>query len=119
MDKVDEIAPAGYTRIGPAIRHATHILSQRKEKHKLLLIFTDGRPTDFDKYEGNYGLGDVRQAVREADREGVVSFALAVDPSAKHFLPQLFGLGNFQILHNVQNMPEALAKLYGRMAKRS
>lgn len=119
IDKVDEISPAGYTRIGPAIRHATHILSERKEKHKLLLIFTDGRPTDFDKYEGNYGLGDVRQAVREADRQGVVSFALAVDPSAKHFLPQLFGLGNFQILHNIQAMPEALSKLYGRMAKRS
>lgn len=119
MDQADGITPEGYTRIGPAIRHATHVLSQRKERHKLLLIFTDGRPTDFDKYEGQYGLGDVRQAVREADREGVTTFALTVDPSAKHFLPQLFGLGNFQILQNIQTLPDSLAKLYARMAKNS
>lgn len=118
LNEVDEIMPSGYTRIGPAIRHATHILSKRREKHKLLLIFTDGRPTDFDRYEGSHGLGDVRQAVREADREGVVSFALAIDPSAKQFLPQLFGQGNFQILNDVKLMPQALAKLYARMSKR-
>jgi len=119
MDQVDGISPAGYTRIGPALRHATHLLSQRKERHKLLLLFTDGRPTDFDKYEGQYGLGDVRQAVREADRQGIVTFALTVDPAAKHFLPKLFGLGNFQILQNVQTLPDSLAKLYLRMAKNS
>lgn len=119
MNQVDGITPAGYTRIGPALRHATHLLSKRKERHKLLLLFTDGRPTDFDKYEGQYGLGDVRQAVREADRQGIVTFALTVDPAAKHFLPKLFGLGNFQILQNVQTLPDSLAKLYLRMAKNS
>lgn len=119
MNQVDGISPAGYTRIGPALRHATHLLAERKERHKLLLLFTDGRPTDFDKYEGQYGLGDVRQAVREADRQGIVTFALTVDPAAKHFLPKLFGLGNFQILQNVQTLPDSLAKLYLRMAKNS
>lgn len=115
--QVDSIVPSGYTRIGPAIRHATELLLQRPEKHKLMLIFTDGRPTDFDRYEGSYGLGDVRQAVREADRQGVVSFAMALDPSAKQFLPRLFGLGNFQILPNIEQLPLALAKFYGKIAK--
>jgi len=118
VGQVDHIHPAGYTRIGPAIRHATKLLADRKERHKLLMIFTDGRPTDFDRYEGNYGLSDVRQAIRESDQKGVVSFALAVDPSAKQFLPKLFGLGNFQILVNMKNLPEMLAKLYAKMAKR-
>lgn len=115
---VDSIAPSGYTRIGPAIRHATQLLEDRKERHKLLLIFTDGRPTDFDRYEGSYGLSDVRQAIRESDRSGVVTFALTVDPAAKQFLPNLFGLGNFQILYNMESLPEMLSKLYAKMAKR-
>lgn len=118
VSSIDNIKPAGYTRIGPSIRHATKLLTDRKEKHKLLLIFTDGRPTDFDRYEGNYGLGDVRQSVREADRDGVVCFALALDPSAKQFLPRLFGLGNFQILANLELLPEVLTKLYGKLAQR-
>lgn len=118
ISSIDSIRPAGYTRIGPSLRHATKLLTDRKEKHKLLLVFTDGRPTDFDRYEGSYGLGDVRQAVREADREGVVCFALALDPSAKQFLPRLFGLGNFQILANLESLPEVLTKLYGKIAKR-
>lgn len=117
VSTVDSIRPAGYTRIGPSIRHATKLLADRKEKNKLLLIFTDGRPTDFDRYEGNYGLGDVRQAIREADREGVICFALALDPSAKQFLPRLFGLGNFQIMSNLESMPDLLTKLYAKLAK--
>lgn len=116
-NQVDHIVPTGYTRIGPAIRHANKLLSERSERHKLLLIFTDGRPTDFDKYEGHYGLSDVRQAIRESDRLGVVSFALAIDLSAKQFLPRLFGLGNYQILTNMELLPVILAKFYTKMVK--
>ncbi len=116
--QVDHIVPSGYTRIGPAIRHATKILADRKERHKLLMIFTDGRPTDFDRYEGHYGLSDVRQAIKESDTAGVVAFALAIDPTAKQFLPKLFGLGNFQVLMNLESMPLMLTKLYARMSRR-
>ena len=115
--KVDDIKPEGYTRIGPAIRHANFILSQRPEKHKLLLIFTDGRPTDYDRYEGSYGLSDVRKAIFESENCGVITFAVAVDPSAKQFLPNLFGAGNYQILMNIQKLPEILTRLYFRLAK--
>lgn len=116
-DDVDHIVPEGYTRIGPAIRHATHILSKRKEKHKLLLIFTDGRPTDYDRYEGAYGLSDVRKAINEAELEGIIPFAIAVDPTAKQYLPNLFGKNNYQILNNIQKLPEILMELYIKMAK--
>lgn len=114
---IGNIRPAGFTRIGPAIRHSTRLLLERKEKHKLLLVFTDGRPTDFDRYEGNYGLGDVRQAIREAEQEGVICFAIAIDPTAKQFLSRLFGLGNFQILHNLESLPDILTQLYSKLAK--
>ena len=114
---IGNIRPAGFTRIGPALRHSTKLLMDRKEKHKLLLIFTDGRPTDFDRYEGSYGLGDVRQAIREAERDGVICFAIAIDPTAKQFLPRLFGLGNYEILKNLESMPDILTQLYTKISK--
>ena len=81
------------------------------------MIFTDGRPTDFDRYEGSYGLGDVRQAIREAERDGVICFAIAIDPTAKQFLPRLFGLGNYEILKNLESMPDILTQLYTKISK--
>lgn len=114
---VNEIKPDGYTRIGPAIRHATYLLEKRKEKKKILLIFTDGRPTDYDRYEGSYGLSDVRKSITEAENLGIIPFAIAVDPGAKQFLPNLFGQGNYQILMNIEKFPEILTKLYIKISK--
>lgn len=115
--KISDIRPDGFTRIGPAIRHGKSILEKRNEKHKMLIILTDGRPTDYDRYEGVYGLGDVKKAISECESIGIVPFALAVDPSSKQFLPHLFGQNNYQILHSVEKLPETLTKLYIRISK--
>ncbi|HFL8819462.1 MAG TPA: VWA domain-containing protein [Candidatus Azoamicus sp. OHIO2] len=55
----------GYTRIGPAIRHATKLLTKRQEKQKIILLLTDGYPTDYDEYEGFYGIKDIKTAITE------------------------------------------------------
>lgn len=113
----DDINPEGYTRIGPAIRHAKSILLKRKEKKRVLLILTDGRPTDYDRYEGVYGLSDVRKSIEECIVDGIIPFAIAVDPSAKQFLPKLFGPGNYSILLNTKKLPEILSSLYIKISK--
>lgn len=117
-DIADEIVPEGYTRMGPAIRHGLEILLKRKEKKRVLLILTDGRPTDYDRYEGVYGLSDVRKAIEECEREGIVPFAIAVDPSAKQFLPKLFGAGNYSILLDIKKLPDILTSLYIKISKK-
>lgn len=114
----DEITPEGYTRIGPAIRHARNILLERKEKKRVLLILTDGRPTDYDRYEGVYGLSDVRKSIEECERDGIIPFAIAVDPTAKQYLPKLFGVGNYSILQNISKLPEILTSLYIKITKK-
>ena len=57
------IEPSGYTRLGPAIRHSTYRLSQLNSKNKLLILLTDGKPTDYDRYEGRYGIEDIHNAI--------------------------------------------------------
>ncbi len=110
--KLVGLHPTGYTRIGPALRHATYLLKNVKAKKKLILLISDGKPTDYDRYEGRYGIEDIRQAIRSASSENVTIRALAVESQAKFYLPQMFGTGNFQILPNPNMLAASLAQIY-------
>ncbi len=109
------LRPAGYTRIGPALRHATAVLRQAKARRRLLLLISDGKPTDYDHYEGRHGIADVRQALREAHRDGVATFALAIEASAKNYLPRMFGTGGYEILPHPGRLPTSLVRLHERL----
>jgi nitric oxide reductase NorD protein len=107
----------GYTRIGPALRHGIALLQPQRAARKLLLLISDGKPTDYDRYEGRYGVADVRQAIREAHQARIHTYALAVDVQAKFYLPQMFGSGNFQILSRPAQLVRGLTDLYRRLAQ--
>ncbi len=109
--RLASIEPAGYTRIGPALRHATRVLERTPARRRLVLLVSDGKPTDYDRYEGRYGVADVRQAVREAERRAVNVFALAIDAAARAHLPQLFGKGNYALLARPDALTGALAQV--------
>ena len=68
--RIAALRPGQYTRIGAALRHATSLLSQRPERHRLLLLLSDGKPNDLDHYEGRHGIEDTRKAVLEARGKG-------------------------------------------------
>ncbi|HEY7493426.1 MAG TPA: VWA domain-containing protein, partial [Candidatus Tectomicrobia bacterium] len=110
------LEPTGYTRIGPALRHGIALLSRQQAAKKLLLLISDGKPTDYDRYEGRYGIADVRQAMREAHQARIHTYALAVDVQAKLYLPQMFGSGNFQILPHPGHLVRSLSDLYCRLS---
>ena len=59
------------TRMGAAIRHAGHYLGARQADKKLLLILTDGEPSDIDVHDERLLIEDTRKAVQEADQEGI------------------------------------------------
>ncbi len=111
------LEPAGYTRIGPALRHGVAVLERERAARKLLLVLSDGKPVDYDRYEGRYGIADVRQAIREAHQAHIHTYALAIDVQAKLYLPQMFGNGSFQILPHPNHLVRGLAELYGRLAR--
>jgi nitric oxide reductase NorD protein len=101
--------------MGPALRHATTELAAEPADRRLLLLVSDGKPTDYDRYEGRYGVADIRQALREADRAGVHTHALAVDATARDYLPPMFGAGNWDILSHPEQLSEVLTTVYGRL----
>lgn len=114
--RLGPLSPRGYTRIGPALRHAALGLSRRPAKDRLLFLLTDGKPTDYDRYEGRHGIADVRQAVREADRLGVRVHALTVDRTARDDLPAMLGPGRFHLIRSAADLPAALVAAYAALA---
>lgn len=116
-DGIGSIEPQGYTRIGPALRHAIALMGKEKARQRWIFLLTDGKPNDYDRYEGVYGIEDVRRAVREAADEHVHVMALAVESDAKFYLPRMFGLNGFRFLPSIAQLPSALAEFYLRLAR--
>ena len=112
------LAPRGYTRIGPALRHATRQLLRADAKHRVLLVLSDGKPSDYDRYEGRHGIGDIRQAIREAESRGVHVHALAIDKQARDYLPQMLGRQRFAILKHAGDLPDVLGTFFMTLLKR-
>ena len=112
---IDAICPGYYTRMGAAIRHATQLLAKEASSQKLLLILTDGKPNDLDKYEGRYGIEDTRMAVLEAEKLGLRPFCITIDEQAEDYLPYIFGSRSYVLIHNAEELPRKLPLLYLRL----
>jgi nitric oxide reductase NorD protein len=110
--QIRAIKPAYYTRMGAAIRYASQMLGEQNTQQKLLLILTDGKPNDLDKYETRYGLEDTRKAIQEAKTRGLTPFCVSVDYLASDYLPYLFGHQGFIHLNNIMDLPKKLPKLF-------
>lgn len=113
--RINVIKPGYYTRMGAAIRHSSNLLKEMDSERRLLLILTDGKPNDLDKYEGRYGIEDTRQAIREARDLGLQPFCVTIDNKANDYLPHLFGTGSYVVIHKPSQLPNELPLLYARL----
>jgi nitric oxide reductase NorD protein len=115
--RIQAIRPGYYTRMGAAIRQATTLLNKEATTQKLLLILTDGKPNDLDKYEGRYGIEDTRVAVLEAKKAGLHPFCVTIDEKAQEYLPYIFGSGSYVLIRNAEELPRKLPLLYLRLVQ--
>lgn len=111
LTRLGSIDPFGYTRIGPAIRHAAADLKGKKTKYKWIILLSDSKPTDFDKYEGWYGTRDVRKAVQEARLQNIGVRCLSIEKENRMELTEMFGPRGFEMLSNADQLPERLGNL--------
>ncbi len=114
--RVGAIKPGYYTRMGAAIRHASAQLQLRPERRRLLLLLTDGKPNDLDRYEGRYGLEDTRHAVHEARAAGLTPFCVTIDEDAHDYLPMLFGRQGYAMVHRPQDLVRRLTQAWSLLA---
>jgi nitric oxide reductase NorD protein len=99
------------TRMGAAMRHAGHALSRRQAEKKLLLILTDGEPSDIDETDPKRLIEDARKAVQELDADGIYSYCINLDPFADDYVGDIFG-NRYAVIDCVERLPERLPQLF-------
>jgi len=104
------------TRMGAAMRHAAHYLEKQQADKKLMLILTDGQPSDIDTKDGELLIADARQAVKELDRQGIYSYCINLDPKADEYVADIFGK-QYTIVDNVEQLPQKLPELFISLTK--
>ena len=85
------------TRMGAALRHASLALGREEADHKVLLLLTDGEPSDIDVFEEDYLVEDTRHAVTTATAQGIKTFCLTLDRHADAYVRRIFGMRNYMI----------------------
>lgn len=114
--RIDAIEAKDYTRMGVAIRHLSHLLSQQPARHKLLVTLSDGRPDDFgDEYRGQYGIEDTRRALQEAREQGIRSYCITIDRHGADYLRHMVGPASYTVLDDAKKLPLKVAEIYRKL----
>jgi len=108
---------AGYsTRMGAALRHAAHYLEGQQADKKLLLVLTDGEPSDIDTDDDSLLIKDSHKAVQELDRKGIYTYCINLDDKADDYVQDIFGQ-RYTVIDRVESLPEKLPRLFMSLTK--
>jgi nitric oxide reductase NorD protein len=110
--RLQSVQPSGFTRIGAAIRHATHVLeSQALAKNMVLLVIGDGLPYD-DGYEDRYARADARQAIQEAVLRGIGVAGIGIRSSTEpDVLEDVWSDASFRVIGQCDDIQRHLRGL--------
>ena len=115
--RIDAMQPFYYTRLGAAIRESSKILEKQKSANKLLLIISDGKPNDEDRYDGRYGIEDTKKAIEEVKKKGITPFCITIDLEAKEYLNYLFGRNGYAVVRDGLKLPKIVPEIYINLTK--
>lgn len=103
------------TRLGAALRHAGAEVAGERSHRRLILVVTDGEPSDVDVADPKYLVEDARKAVQDLAHQGIDVFCVGLDSGGENYLPRIFGRRGFLLIDRVEALPEKLPMLYFRM----
>jgi hypothetical protein len=116
------IEPRGSTRMGPAIRHAAAKRARQPSPLRLLILVSDGYPQDTDygpdRNSEEYGIQDTAQALREAERAGIATFCVTIDPGGHDYLRRMCSPERYRVIDDVAALPAALGEIYAGLTSR-
>jgi nitric oxide reductase NorD protein len=103
------------TRIGAALRHAGSEHAGRRSYRRLLLVITDGEPSDLDVADRKYLVEDARRAVHGLAHAGIDVFCVGLDAGGDKYLTRIFDRRNVLRIDRIEKLPERLSMLYLRL----
>lgn len=115
-----QLHPEEDNRDGFAIRTVAKELLKRPEKHKILLVFTDGEPSAFD-YSDN-GIVDTQEAVLDLRKKGVEVIGVFLSneytqDSEKETMQNIYGRQSL-IIPTVEDIPSYITPLLKKLLYR-
>lgn len=105
------------TRLGAALRQAGAEVSREPTHRRLVLVVTDGEPSDIDVVDRSYLVEDSRKAVQQLSHLGVDVFCVGLDGGGESYLPRIFGHRNYLVINRLESLPEKLPALYFRLTR--
>jgi nitric oxide reductase NorD protein len=111
--RLNQLEPAGYTRLGAGIRHAGRILeAEAGTPNRLLLVLSDGFPYD-DGYEARYAEADAHKALEELRADGVACLCLSIGGSTPaDALQRVFGSASFASAPTLAHLSPRMDELF-------
>jgi hypothetical protein len=103
------------TRMGTAMRHAINDLKAQHTHRRLLLVISDGEPSDIDVEDREYLVEDARKVVKSMSRMGIDTFCVGLDSGGDNYLNRIFGKRNVAVIDRLERLPERLPMLYLRL----
>jgi hypothetical protein len=118
MARLAGLTPSFSTRLGAALRHAGDELTRVAATRRLVLVLTDGAPSDIDVSDPADLVEDARRAVLGLRVRGVDAFGLTLDPTGEGAGAAVFGRRNHLPVRRIEDLPRRLSELYFRIARR-
>jgi nitric oxide reductase NorD protein len=106
------------TRTGAALRHAGETINKISSFRKLVIVLTDGEPSDIDVADPLDLVEDARRAAIGLRARGIDGFGVVLDPNGMGPAARIFGRGNTLLVHRIEDLPGRLSELYFRLARR-
>ncbi len=104
------------TRMGAAIRHGAHYLDLQQSDKKLMLILTDGEPSDIDVSNSKVLIKDTHKAVQECQQKGMYPYCISLDNKADGYISDIFG-SHYSVIDRIESLPKELPKLFMSLTK--
>jgi nitric oxide reductase activation protein len=85
---------------------------------KLLIVLTDGEPSDIDVADPLDLVEDARRAAINLHMNGIDAYGVVLGKTGAAAASRIFGRGNTMLVHQVADLPGRLSELYFRLARR-
>lgn len=103
------------TRLGAALRHAGSYLQQQRTFRHVLVVLTDGEPSDIDVHDPTYLVEDARQAAQTLRRSGIDVLAFGLGQGSFYSLDRIVGSKCAFRVPRIETLPERMIQLYARL----
>ena len=112
-ERLAGLRPGLSTRLGAALRHAGAEVAALRVDRPLVLVMTDGEPSDIDVVDPAELVEDARRAVHDLRRGGIDVFGVIMGGMETGW--PIFGRRGCLAIDRLQELPVRLGELYRRL----